>query len=117
MRKKHPSEINDHRSYQMFRTLFEEDRNVNRNPGYSISRKECLEEDDEAALTPEEVLLREFHAENRRLHLADCDDPAKQAAFDEMHQRLKQLRVREAELLARDPDAVALQAQQREAFE
>jgi hypothetical protein len=113
-RKKTGPVIDDLRSYKLFRTLFEEKRDVSKSFRFKLD--ESLDSNDEAKLTPEEILLKEFHAENKRIHMAGTNDPEKEAAFDDMHERLKQAKLREMELLARDPDALAMQEQHEEAL-
>lgn len=111
--------IDDLKSYQLFRTLFEEKRDVSKdftlNPSEDPTQAEGADDSPEKP-TATELLLKEFQAENKRLNMAGLNDPAKEAELDELHERLKQARLREQTLLARDPDALAIQAQQMEAL-
>ena len=107
------ADVNDLKSYQLFRTLFEENRDFNAKNIQGSHEGMVVEE--ECRISKEESLLREFQEENRRSHLAGCGDPEKQKEYDAVHERLRQARLREAELLARDPDAILMKARQEEA--
>jgi Ca2+-binding EF-hand superfamily protein len=116
LRRSNSDVVDDLKKYHLFRTLFEEKRDVSKEFSLLASESQDGEEGQPVKLTPDEVLLKEFQEENKRLNLEGCSDPTKEAELDALHERLKQARARENQLLARDPDALAMQAQQAEAL-
>ena len=107
--------VDDLQKYNLFRTLFEEKRDANQ--VLRVNQGDTSDiVDVEKTLTADEQLLREFHSENKRLYMNGVDDPELEAEYDALRERLKEARIREAEKLARDPDAVALQLHHAEAL-
>jgi hypothetical protein len=109
--------VDDLKQYQLFRTLFEEKRDIG--SLIAIAGAEEANPGEEAKVkkyTVEELMLKEFQEENRRLHLAGTDDPAKEAEYDALHERLRQAREHEAMLLARDPDNLLMHVTHKESM-
>lgn len=129
--------VNDLNKYRLFRTLFESKRD----PTSHIRDAEGeLLEEGEKRLTVDEILLKQFQAENKLLHMGDSSDAQKEADYDALHRRLKDARIQAAKVcsvvscilyaryaelyhfvvlrvqqeLAKDPEAMALQAMHEE---
>lgn len=88
--------VNDLNKYRLFRTLFESKRD----PTSHIRDAEGeLLEEGERRLTVDEILLKQFQAENRLLHMGDSSDAQREADYDALHQRLKNARIHAAEVM------------------
>jgi Ca2+-binding EF-hand superfamily protein len=115
--KKNSGTVDDLKQYQLFRTLFEEKRDIGSLVKISsVEDAKPGEEEKEKKYTLEEIMLKEFQEENRRMHLNGTADPAKEAEYDALHERLRQAREHEAMLLARDPDNLLLHMGHKESL-
>ena len=90
---RHPEglvEVNDYRKYNLFRTLFEDQRDSS-GGAHAKEMEDKIIAEDEKRLTAKEQILKEFLEGNKNL-LPEDADAEKEAEFDKLQHRLHEER-------------------------